>query len=89
MGKGIPVGSKRETKWYKENWMRGQVVENRSAKLVSDFEFNLLKKTTSRRPDSILEDKERNKIWVCDMACQANIAAKRNKKVTKYRQLVF
>ena len=38
-----------------------------------------------------MEDKERNKIWICDIACpqQANIAAKRNEKVTKYRQLAF
>ena len=79
------------TKWYMENWLRGQVLENSRAKLVWDFEFNLRKTTTSRRPDLVLEDKERNKIWICDMACpqQANIAAKRNKKVTKYRQLAF
>ena len=81
----------KETKWYMENWLRGQVLENSRAKLVWDFEFNLRKTTTSRRPDLVLEDKERNKIWICDMACpqQANIAAKRNEKVTKYRQLAF
>ena len=27
----------KETKWYKENWVRGQVLENSSAKLVWDF----------------------------------------------------
>ena len=39
----------------------------------------------------VLEDKERQKIRICDMACpqQANIAAKRNEKVTKYRQFAF
>ena len=81
----------KETKWYMENWVRGQVLENSHAKLVWDFEFNLRKITTSRRPDLVLEDKERNKIWICDMACpqQANIAAKRNEKMTKYRQLAF
>ena len=49
------------------------------------------KATTSRRPDLILVDKERNKIWIFDMACpqQANIATKRNEKATKYRQLAF
>ena len=59
----------KETKWYMENWVRGQVLENSHAKLVWDFEFNLRKTTTSRRPDLVLEDKERNKIWICDMAC--------------------
>ena len=72
----------RETKWYKKNWIRGQVLENSSAKLVWDFEFNLRKTTTSRRPDLILEDKERNRIWVCDMACpqQANQQQKETRK---------
>ena len=81
----------KETKWYKENWARGLVLENSNAKLVWDFEFNLRKTTTSRRPDLVLEDKEKKKIWICDMACsqQANIAAKRNEKVTKYRQLAI
>ena len=81
----------KETKWYNENWVRLQVLENSNAKLVCDFEFNLQKTTTSRRPDLVLEDKEKKKIWICDMACpqQAKIAAKRNEKVTKYRQLAF
>ena len=69
-------------KWYKENWARGQVFENSSAKLVWDFEFNLNKTTTPRRPDLILKEKERKKIWICDMACpqQTNIAAKKMRK---------
>ena len=81
----------KETKWYEESWARGHVLENSSAKLVWDFEFKLRKTATSRRPDLELEDKERKKIWICDMACpqQANIAVKRNEKVTKYQQLVF
>ena len=81
----------KETKWHKENWARGQVLENSNAKLVWDFEFNLQKTTTSGRPDLVLEDKKKKKIWIFDMACQqqANIAAKRNEKVTKYRQLAF
>ena len=49
----------KEKKWYKENWARGQVLENSNAKLVWDFEFNL-RKTTSRRPDLVLEDKKEN-----------------------------
>ena len=32
----------------------------------------------------VLEDTEKKKIWICDVACpeQANITAKRNEKVT-------
>ena len=44
----------RETKWYMENWVRVQVLENSRAKLVWDFEFNLRKATTSRRPVLVL-----------------------------------
>ena len=45
----------------------------------------------ARRPDLILEDKEKKKIWICDMACpqQQNIATKRLRKLTKYQQLTF
>ena len=77
--------------WYKERWERGAVLENQRGKLVWDFEFKLRKTTTARRPDLILEDKEKKKIWICDMACpqQQNIATKRLRKLTKYRQLAF
>jgi hypothetical protein len=77
--------------WYKEWWERGTVIENNKGKLVWDFEFHLRKTTTARRPDLILEDKEKKKIWICDMACpqQRNIDTKRLEKLTKYRQLAF
>ena len=62
-----------------------------NGKLVWDFEFNLHKTTMARRPDLILEDKEKKKIWICDMACpqQRNIETKRIEKLTKHRQLAF
>ena len=80
-----------EMVWYKERWERGAVFENDKGKLVWDFEFNLRKTTTARRPDLILEDNEKKKIWICDMACpqQHNIETKRIEKLTKYRQLAF
>ena len=77
--------------WYKEWWERGTVIENNKGKLVWDFEFHLRKTRTASRPDLILEDKEKKKIWICDMAClqQHNIDTKRLEKLTKYRQLAF
>ena len=51
-------------------------------KVIWDFEFNLKKTTTSRRPHLILENKETKKIWICDMACM-------HEKLTKYRQVAF
>ena len=77
--------------WYNERWERGTVMEKDKGKLVWDFEFHLRKTTTARRPDLILEDKEKKKIWICDMACpqQRNIQAKRLDKLTKYRQLAY
>ena len=82
---------KKEVKWYKERWTRRHVLENARAKLLWDFEFNLRKTTAARRPDQILEDKERKYAWICDMACpqKINIEEKRNEKRTKYRQLAF
>ena len=61
------------------------------AKLVWDFEFSLRKTTTARRPDLVLEDKEKKKIWVCDMTSpkQVNIEVKRNEEYTKYWELAF
>ena len=53
---------KKEVKWYKERWTRGHVLENARAKLLWDFEFNLQKTTAARRPDLILEDKEKKYI---------------------------
>ena len=80
-----------EMVWYKERWERGAVFENDKGKLVWDFDFNLRKTTTARRPDLILEDKEKKMIWICDMACpqQHNIETKSIEKLKKYRQLAF
>ena len=67
-------------------------MENSQEKLVWDFEFKLRKTTTSRRPDSILEEKEKKNIWICDMACplENNIEKTRiEKNKTNYRQLAF
>ena len=83
---------KKEVKWYKERWTRdGHVLENARAKLVWELKFNLLKTTTARRPDLILEDEEKKYVWICDMACpqEINLLEKINEKQTKYRQLAF
>ena len=80
-----------QTKWYRERWERGHVLESKDAKSVWDFEFHLRKTTTSRRPDLTLEDKQKKTIWICDMACpqERNIETKMNDKRTKYQQLAF
>ena len=82
---------KKEVKCYQERWSRGHGLENARAKLLWDFEFNLRKTTAARRPDLILEDKEKKYIWICDMAClqKINVEEKRNEKQTKYRKLAF
>ena len=80
-----------EAIWYQQKWDREMVLENNKAELVWDVEFHLPKSTTARRPDLILELKIDKKIWICDMACpqQNNIGAKRDEKMTKYRQITF
>ena len=77
--------------WYKERWERGTDLENGKAKLVWDFEFHLRKTTTAKRPDLILEEKGKKRIWICGMACpqQRNFETKRAEKLTKHRQLAF
>ena len=49
----------KDMKWYKQKWCSGYTLENDHAKPVWDFEFNLRKTATSRRPDLALEDKEK------------------------------
>ena len=58
-----------DTVWYKERWKRGMVLENLKVKPVCDFQFNLRKTETARRPDLRLETKYQKQIWICDMAC--------------------
>ena len=79
-----------DTVWYKGQWERGTVLRNKS-KPVWDFQFNLRKTETARRPDLILETKCEKKIWICDRAChiQQNIDTKRRDKLTRYRHLAF
>ena len=81
----------KETIWYQQKWSRGTTLENAKAKLVWDFEFHLRKTTTARRPDLVLEDKEKKMIFICDMACPQtpNVQTKREEKLTKYRQLAY
>ena len=81
----------KDMKWYKQKWCRGYTLENDHAKLVWDFEFNLRKTATSRRPDLTLEDKEKKILWICDMARpqENRTVTKRGEKLTKYRQLAF
>ena len=83
--------SDQNVKWYPEKWKRGHVLKNSQVKLVWDFEFNLRKTTTSRRPDLMLEEKQTKTIWICDMVCpqENNTEKKRLEKRSNYRQLAF
>ena len=77
--------------WYKEKWEKGKVLENDKGKLVWDFEYKMRQSSSARRPDLTLEDKERKRVWICDMACpqESNIEAKVKEKLDKYQQLAF
>ena len=80
-----------DTVWYQQKWTRGTTFENDKVKLIWDFEYNLRKTTTARRPELVLENKTDKIIWICDMACPQtiNIERKRIEKINKYRQLAF
>ena len=72
----LPVTSAKENKligtdtvWFKEQWERGLILVNEKAKLVWDFQFNIHKTETARRPDLLLQRKFEKNIWICDMTC--------------------
>ena len=77
-------------KWCKEGWNKGTVIENDECKLCWDFEYNL-RKITTRRPDVTIEYKDKNKIFLAEMACPSenNVDAKHAEKLQKYQQLAF
>ena len=65
--------------WTKEQNQLDQSVLSRNLKSriyfrelrgrsISDFEFNLQKTSTSRRPDLLLGEKQTKTIWICDTA---------------------
>ena len=47
--------------WYKEQWERGTVLEDKKGKLAWDFEFHLRKTIMVKKPDLTLEDKAKKK----------------------------
>ena len=77
--------------WYKEKWEKGQVIEKDGKKILWDWEHRMRTHCTARRPDLILEDNEKKKIYIIDMACpgERNKETKRNEKIQKYQQLSF
>ena len=78
--------------WFlQNNNKKGKVLENGKGKLVWDFEYKMRQSSSARRPDLTLEDKERKRVWICDMACpqESNIEAKVKEKLDKYQQLAF
>ena len=88
---GIQLGLLKEnTKWYKESWNKGKVIQNEDCKLSWDFEYHLCKTTTARRPDVTIE-LEKKTIYLVDMACpnESNVNAKHLEKIEKYQQLAF
>ena len=83
MDKGIQFGKERhEVVQTKVVPLCPYPLENDHANLVWDFELNLRKTATSRRPDLGLEDKEKKILWICDIACpqEKNTVREREEK---------
>ena len=80
-----------DTKWFKERWEKGKVIEGNGKKLLWDWEHRMRTNCTARRPDLTLEDNAKKKIFIVDMACpyESNKDAKRIEKIQKYQQLCF
>ena len=51
----------------------------------------MIKTTSARRPDLMIEDDDEKKVWIVDMACrnEKNIGEKHREKLNKYQQLAF
>ena len=77
--------------WYKVKWSQGEVIENEDVKMTWDFEYQMRKESTARRPDVTIEYKEQKRIQLVDMACpsEKNVNEKMNEKRQKYQQLAF
>ena len=75
--------------WCKEN----ELMEHEQAwyKVKWDFEYNMRKESTAKRPDIPIEYKERKVIHLVDMACpnEKNVLEKNKQKRQKYQQLAF
>ena len=56
-----------------------------------DWEYRIRSACTATRPDLTLEDNEKIKIYIVDMACPSenNRLNKRQEKIKKYQQLCF
>ena len=92
MALGIQEGlSGRNMKWFKEKWNNGTVTENDEYKLCWDFEYYLCKTTSARRPDVPIERKNKNKMFLINLACPSknNVDAKHVEKLQKYQQHKF
>lgn len=72
------------TKWYRHE--READVENENCKVFQDFTVQTYHVITSRRPDLIIVDKERNECQIIDFALPYNARAydKEEEKVDKY-----
>ena len=81
----------RDQAWYKVKWEQGAVLENEHVNISWDFEYNMRKESTARRPDVTIEYKERKVIHLVDMALlsQKNVLEKNKEKRQKYQQLAF
>ena len=63
----------------------------RKVKLCWDFEYRLRKTATARGPDVTIEYKNKNEIFLVDMACpsKSNVDANHAEKLQKYQQIAF
>ena len=70
---------------------QGAVLKNEHVKMSLDFEYNIRKESTSRRPDVTIEYKKRKVIQMVDIARpgEKNVLEKNKEKRLKYQQFAF
>ena len=57
------------TKWYTENWEKGQLIKSIGRKLYWIWEHKMTTNCNEKIPDLTLEDSEKKTALLVDMAC--------------------
>ena len=67
------------------------MLENENVKMSWDFEYNMSKASTAKRPDVTIEYKVRKVIHLVDMACpsEKSVLERNKEKIQKYQKLAF
>jgi len=81
----------RPKEWYKHVPEENKVIENENVKILWDFNIYTDRKISARRPDIVIQDKNKKITSIIDVAIPADVRSqqKEAEKITKYRDLAI